>query len=105
MRLRGEAPSGPPREPDGSLPLTTLRDEARHSGAALIEIAERSEGDPILTGTWRGEPYSLHTSVLLIQALNHATEHRGQIASILGRNGIEPPELDAWAYDEARSST
>ena len=100
MRLRGETPTRPPLE-DGDIPrLGDLREIVRRSGEALIEIGTRANTDWTLQGTWRGEPYSMPASVILLQAVNHATEHRGQIASILGRHGIEPPELDAWAWDE-----
>jgi uncharacterized damage-inducible protein DinB len=40
--------------------------------------------------------------VVLLQAAYHATEHRQQIATMLTQLGIEPPEPDLWAFDEAR---
>ena len=36
--------------------------------------------------------------VLLIQAINHATEHRTHIKTILSQQGIQPPEVDSWTY-------
>jgi uncharacterized damage-inducible protein DinB len=30
--------------------------------------------------------------------INHATEHRAQIMVMLTQLGIQPPELDGWAY-------
>jgi uncharacterized damage-inducible protein DinB len=38
---------------------------------------------------------------LLTQAINHSTEHRAQIATILTQQGIEPPDMSGWAYMEA----
>ena len=37
-------------------------------------------------------------SLLLLQAVNHGTEHRSQIATVLTQLGIEPPEMDGWTY-------
>jgi uncharacterized damage-inducible protein DinB len=36
----------------------------------------------------------------MVQVLNHATEHREQICSMLSALGITPPDLDGWAYGE-----
>ena len=50
--------------------------------------------DPV--GTWR-----MPVSLFLVQAINHGTEHRSQVATILTRLGIEPPEMDGWTYFDA----
>ena len=50
--------------------------------------------DPV--GTWR-----MPVSLFLVQAINHGTEHRSQVATILTQLGIEPPEMDGWAYFDA----
>ena len=44
-------------------------------------------------GTWR-----MPVSLFLLQAVNHGTEHRSQVATILTQLGVEPPEMDGWAY-------
>jgi uncharacterized damage-inducible protein DinB len=38
---------------------------------------------------------------VLIQAVNHAVDHRSQVATQLGQQDVTPPELDGWAYDGA----
>jgi len=38
---------------------------------------------------------------VVIQAINHAIDHRSQIATLLSQQGIEPPDLDGWAYNDA----
>jgi uncharacterized damage-inducible protein DinB len=40
---------------------------------------------------------SVPTAVILVQAINHATEHRSHVATILTQLGIQPPEMDGWA--------
>ncbi len=44
-------------------------------------------------GTWR-----MPAALLLLQAVNHATEHRSQVATILTQLGVEPPEMDGWEF-------
>lgn len=38
--------------------------------------------------------------MVLVQAINHATEHRAQIMTTLTQAGVEPPSLDGWTYGE-----
>ncbi len=36
--------------------------------------------------------------VRLAQAIHHGTDHRSQVCTALTALGIEPPEIDAWAF-------
>lgn len=45
--------------------------------------------------------YEAETSVLVVQALHHANVHREQICAILTGFGIQPPDVQAWAYADA----
>ena len=38
--------------------------------------------------------------IRLAQALHHGTDHRSQICTILTKLGIEPPDIDVWAFAE-----
>ncbi len=49
--------------------------------------------DPV--GTW-----SMSVSLFLVQAINHGTEHRSQVATILTQLGMAPPDMDGWTYFE-----
>jgi uncharacterized damage-inducible protein DinB len=44
--------------------------------------------------------------IRLAQALHHGTDHRSQVCTALTNLGIEPPEIDVWAFaaDEGRLS-
>lgn len=44
-------------------------------------------------GTWW-----MAVPLFLLQAVNHSTEHRSQVATILTQLGIEPPNMDGWTY-------
>lgn len=82
--------------------LAELRDSARMSGEALAGLAARADSGATVTTTWRGEAFTLPVWMLLAQAINHATEHRAQVAAILSQQGIEPPPMDVWTYHEDR---
>jgi len=40
----------------------------------------------------------------MVQIINHATEHREQIKSMLSALGVTPPELDGWDYGFATNT-
>jgi hypothetical protein len=37
-------------------------------------------------------------ATMLTQLCVHGCEHRAHVGTILGANGIEPPDLDSWAH-------
>jgi uncharacterized damage-inducible protein DinB len=82
--------------------LSELRDGARTSSEVLVELAAQAQSGATVTTTYRGEEYTLPVWLLLVQAVNHATEHRAQVAAILTQQGVEPPNMDGWTYHEAR---
>ena len=106
MRLSGRQPTYGER--DGWPGAGRLRQALDESGRALIELAERAKPDEVLTGEYQGRPYKLAVATLYVQAINHADEHRSQIATILTQQGIEPPDFSGWAWgseSRARSMT
>jgi uncharacterized damage-inducible protein DinB len=40
----------------------------------------------------------IRSGVYVAQTFDHGSEHRGQVCTILTTLGIQPPELDVWAY-------
>ena len=96
MRLSGRQPTYGERDGwPGAEQLTQALDE---SGRALVELAERATPDEVLTGEYQGRPYALPAATVYVQAINHATEHRSQIATILTQQGVEPPDFSGWAW-------
>ncbi len=94
------------QQPEHPLPdvfpdFDVLRDYARWSGKALIQIARDIPGDLVRRDVHAGGPDTFHAVAVLIQAVNHGTEHRGQVKTILSQHGIEPPHIDGWVYAEA----
>ncbi len=96
-RLSGRQPTYSARE--GWPGAERLRHALDESGRALIELAGRADPDEVLMTESQGRPSPLPVATVYIQAINHATEHRSQIATILTQQGIEPPDFSGWAWN------
>lgn len=98
-RVTGAWPDHPWKD-DALVDLATLRQRSRILGDVLIEF---------LDGTWAVDDISLAygegdsvfevpAGVFVTQIFHHANEHRAHVCSALGAQGIEPPDVSAWAY-------
>ena len=76
-----------------------LRRRAERSGTELITIAEQRDLSQIFY--LDGGTYEAPAIVVVIQAINHAIDHRSQISTLLSQQNIEPPDLDSWSYNDA----
>jgi len=92
------APGGPLTE--GTFPgLGVLKERGRATGEILIALAEQETGDRVIRGEHpRFGKFAIPVSMFFAQAINHATEHRAHVCTILTQQGIEPPVLDVWTY-------
>ena len=95
-RLSGRTPTI--HERDGWAGTAALRVALDESGKALIDLAGRADPDEVLRGERQGTAYAIPVAVLYVQAINHATEHRSQVATILTQQGVEPPDFSGWAW-------
>ncbi len=100
--ITGQPPESPLRVREGFPGFEALRQHALRSGEKLAQIASEIDPGLILHGSYGGEPFELPVSVPLIQAINHATEHRSQVATILSQHGLQPPVLDGWTYGDEK---
>ena len=80
-----------PEHPD----LATLRAMATESAARLVELVDTLPEPSTRIETSSGMRAA---ATILTQLVMHGVEHRGHIGTILGANGIEPPDLDSWAH-------
>ena len=73
-----------------------LQDDARASGETLRTLARDGAAEgPSLRSS---EGHEIAPWVVLLQALNHATDHRRQIAGMLRALGVTPPRVDGWGF-------
>jgi uncharacterized damage-inducible protein DinB len=90
----------PYRHPPDAAPMTIadMLESARQTGLDLIEWAPKVQAGDAVEIDWDGTLRDVPKTVLLTQAINHATEHRAQIMVIMTQLGVEPPDLDSWTY-------
>jgi uncharacterized damage-inducible protein DinB len=75
--------------------IDALLERVRETGPRLLEAAETlAPGRPIE----RDPGELIPASVILVQAINHATEHRAHATTILTQLGIDPPAIDGWHF-------
>jgi uncharacterized damage-inducible protein DinB len=99
------------RRLSGSAPAWLV---AREESADLDQLAARVEETEQNWGRFLSAPidaervlildegaYEAHAGVLIAQALHHGNSHREQICAILTGFGMEPPDIQAWAYADA----
>jgi uncharacterized damage-inducible protein DinB len=89
-----------PDRPEGEPPMTieAMIESLRETGAGLIAWVPKIQPDDKVTVDWEGTPRDVPKTMLFVQVINHATEHREQIKAILTELGIEPVDLQGWEY-------
>ena len=87
----------PPDRPE-PLSFTALREVAARSGQALVSLASNASEEFAQSRIELTDGYKVELWVFIVQAINHATEHREQIKGILTSLGIEPPKIDGWRF-------
>lgn len=94
--------TGQPRPNSGDDPqlsLAEMMDSAQTTGAGLVEWAGKVQADETVEIKWLdGQIHHVPKTIILTQAINHATEHRAQIMAIMTQLGVEPPSLSSWDY-------
>lgn len=73
------------------------------TGEGLVALAEQEPSEDLKTQL-EGKDYLVKPWVVMVQAINHATEHREQIKSMLTALGVTPPEIDGWTFGEFTGS-
>lgn len=87
--------------PDVMPSSAKLREIAGASGEKLLALV-RNESSQFPTARLQTKDgYWVEPWVVMVQVINHATEHREQISSMLTALGVTPPDMDGWTIGEA----
>lgn len=81
-----------------------LQKAASITGDGLLALARDEPSKPLKNQLQTKDGYSVEPWVVMVQAINHATEHREQISSMLSSLGVTPPDLDGWTYGEVTNA-
>jgi uncharacterized damage-inducible protein DinB len=82
-------------------PVTELAEILDRTGSRFIELSSTVDDDLIVTYLIEGEQRRWPAWVILGQVIDHGREHRSHVATILTQLGLEPPDIDMWAYGMA----
>jgi uncharacterized damage-inducible protein DinB len=86
--------------PTTPVAFAELEESARMSGEGLLALAS-DESDKFPTARLQTrDGHFVEPWVVMVQIINHATEHREQIKSMFSALGVTPPDLDGWSYGE-----
>lgn len=80
--------------------FAVLKQVARWTSEELLQLALSTRVDSIVkersSDSKTAVQYKLAS--LIMQAINHSTEHRTQVSTILTQLGLEPPDMSGWQY-------
>jgi uncharacterized damage-inducible protein DinB len=93
--LSGWKPSGAWQQDDPFPGVDPLLEVVRETGSRLLAEAESLGPDATIE---RDPGEMIPATVILVQAINHATEHRAHANTILTQLGLVPPALDGWEH-------
>lgn len=104
VRLLGELLHDPPLRSDHEI---TLDDTAAHlahvqDGVERLFAGSDLDADRLILDTPLRRPgdrrFEMNAWAPLTQFVHHGSDHRSQISTILGANGLEVPDLAVWPY-------
>lgn len=87
--------------PTAPLEFAELQEAVRTSGEGLLALARDEASKPVKAQLRTRDGYFVEPWVVMVQVINHATEHREQIKSMLSALGVTPPDIDGWTYGVA----
>lgn len=91
-------------EDDAQMTISEMIANIRITGDGLIAWAPKVKEFDILQLNWDGTIRDVPKTIILNQVINHATEHRSQVMSIMTQIGIEPPDVSSWTYFDEREN-
>lgn len=74
---------------------------AHWSAERLLRLAELTGPNTVTHQFFDGVDHEVNADVVLVQAINHSTEHRAHIVTTLSAHGISMPAIDGWSWGEA----
>ncbi len=86
--------------PVSAPPISELESFVTESGDRLLALARDPSRLSNQGQIKTHDGYLVEPWVLMVQIINHATEHREQIKNMLSALGLTPPNIDGWMFGE-----
>jgi uncharacterized damage-inducible protein DinB len=101
--LSGDAVPRFSDEEEAALDLAALRDATNRHANVWPTILGPDLDPAALVVRHRddGSTSSAPRGIRIAQALQHGTDHRSQVCTALTNLGVQPPDIDVWAYGQA----
>ena len=107
LSFYGDVPA--PIGDDDRMSLAELKAVMTANGAAWLRLVDGAIGelDADRDIVEQGDGWEFHAllGIRLAQVIHHGTDHRSQICTALTSLGVEPPDIDVWAYGESVGRT
>jgi uncharacterized damage-inducible protein DinB len=75
-----------------------LKETVRWTSDELLQLALSARKETSVRQRPPRQLIEYKLASLMVQALNHSTEHRTQISAIITQLGMEPPDMSGWQY-------
>jgi uncharacterized damage-inducible protein DinB len=96
-RVNGKLPAKPlSREQFPSFEV--LKEAVRWTGDELLQLALSAREETRVRQRPPRQRIEYKLASLIVQAINHSTEHRAQISTIITQLSMEPPDMSGWNY-------
>lgn len=102
FRLLGDRYPPMTEEEEEGMDLAQLRAAAEELGASWPDLLAGEPDPDEVVPVVRDDGSATHApiGIRIAQILHHGTDHRSQICTALTQLGMEPPEIDLWAYGQ-----
>ena len=89
-----------PQIEEEEMALDQLRAVMEANGPAWAALLEGDVDPDAIVVRHRDDGTDSHapTSLRIAQVIHHGTDHRSQVCTALTSLGLEPPEIDVWAF-------
>ena len=93
-----------PYEGRTAFTFAEMQEILAESAEGFLALARDASDERLSAPVHTVDGYTIEPWVLMLQVINHATEHREQIKSMLTTLGVKPPRIDGWVYAKLQNA-
>ena len=85
---------------DGETAVSELKARIQKCGEQFLKMLPTVQPNRGVEVEDEGQIKLIPAKIFILQAIHHAHEHRTQVATMLGQQGIKPPHISGWSYHD-----